>query len=124
VTQKQDFMDIVSIDHIVLTVKNIDTTVQFYESVLGMTKESFGGSRVALRFGDQKINLHEFGNEFEPKANTPTPGSEDLCFVTGTSLQKAMEHVREEGVSIVEGPVRRTGAIGPIEMDPIDWTAR
>lgn len=107
-------MNLASIDHIVLTVKDINATVHFYESVLGMTKESFGEGRVALKFGNQKINLHEYGNEFEPKADTPKPGSEDLCFISETSLEKAMEHVRNEGVAILEGPVRRTGATGPI----------
>ena len=107
-------MEIVSIDHIVLTVNSIEATVRFYESVLGMTKEVFGEGRVALRFGNQKINLHEFGNEFDPKADNPMPGTGDLCFVTRGSLEEAIEHVQREGISILEGPVKRTGAIGPI----------
>lgn len=107
-------MNILTIDHIVLTVENIDTTVQFYETVLGMGKEIFGEGRVALKFGNQKINLHEHGNEFEPKAHTPKPGSEDLCFITDTELAMAMAHVKNEGIEIVEGPVKRTGASGPI----------
>lgn len=107
-------MNITNIDHIVLTVKNINKTVQFYESVLGMVGESFGEGRIALRFGDQKINLHEHDNEFEPKANKPTPGSEDLCFLTKTKLELFMEHVKSKGVKIIEGPVARTGATGPI----------
>ncbi len=107
-------MKISNIDHIVLTVKDIDVTVGFYESVLGMAVETFGEGRVALKFGNQKINLHKHGHEFEPKANTPTPGSEDLCFITETELKVAMAHVKSKGVDILEGPVSRTGATGPI----------
>ena len=107
-------MKIAGIDHIVLTVQDIATTVRFYESVLGMSKEVFGEGRVALKFGSQKINLHQYGNEFEPKAEVPTPGSEDLCFVSETGLPEAMEHVQKQGVVIIEGPVARTGAVGPI----------
>lgn len=107
-------MKITQIDHIVLTVKNIDETVQFYESVLGMTKETYRGGRVAVKFGSQKINLHQYGHEFEPKANQPLPGSEDLCFITETEIEEAMKHMRNKGVQIIEGPVERTGATGPI----------
>ena len=107
-------MKITNIDHIVLTVKDIKKTVQFYKSILGMASETFGKGRVALKFGDQKINLHEEGHEFEPKANKPVPGSQDLCFITETKLKVAMEHVRNKGVDILEGPVARTGAIGSI----------
>ncbi len=107
-------MKIASIDHIVLTVQDIEATVHFYESVLGMSSEVFGAGRVALKFGQQKINLHQYGNEFEPKAQTPKPGSEDLCFVTEVKLSEAMEHVQKQGVAIIEGPVARTGASGPI----------
>jgi catechol 2,3-dioxygenase-like lactoylglutathione lyase family enzyme len=103
-----------TIDHIVLTVKDLDTTVQFYESVLGMSKETFGKGRVALKFGKQKINLHEYGKEFEPKANNPKPGSEDLCFITDTELAVAMAHVKSKGIEIIDGPVKRTGASGPM----------
>ncbi|MFC1857843.1 VOC family protein [Thermodesulfobacteriota bacterium] len=107
-------MKISSIDHIVLTVKDTDATVQFYELVLGMTKESFGEGRVALKFGSQKINLHEYGNEFEPKAKNPVPGSEDLCFITETKLEEAVANVESKGVKVIEGPVKRTGAVGAI----------
>jgi len=98
----------------VLTVKEIETTVQFYVSVLGMEKEEFGAGRVALKFGKQKINLHQIGKEFEPKADKPTSGSADLCFITKVTLDEAMNHVRNKGVKIIEGPVPRTGATGPI----------
>ena len=107
-------MEISKLDHLVLTVKDVEKTASFYVSVLDMKKEVFGDGRVALKFGDQKINLHESGKEFEPKANTPTPGSADLCFITQTPLNDAMAHVKGNGVEIIEGPVERTGANGPI----------
>ncbi|MBW1787967.1 MAG: VOC family protein [Deltaproteobacteria bacterium] len=107
-------MTITNIDHIVLTVTNIDETIQFYESVLGMVAETFGEGGVALKFGDQKINLHKQGQEFEPKAGRPVPGSADLCFITETELETAMKHVKSKGVSILEGPIARTGAVGAI----------
>ncbi len=107
-------MHIQRLDHLVLTVKEIESTVQFYVSVLGMQKEEFGAGRVALKFGNQKINLHQVGKEFEPKADKPTSGSADLCFITDAPLNEAMEHVRSKGVEILEGPVKRTGAVGPI----------
>jgi catechol 2,3-dioxygenase-like lactoylglutathione lyase family enzyme len=107
-------MEISKLDHFVLTVKDIDKTVLFYESVMGMKKEVFGKGQVALKYRDQKINLHEFGKEFEPKANKPTPGSADLCFISTTPLEKAMSHVVSCGIEIIEGPVERAGANGPI----------
>ena len=107
-------MNISNLDHLVLTVKDINITVEFYESVLGMIAESFGDGRISLKFGNQKINLHEQGKEFEPKANQPVPGSEDLCFITDIELKQAMEYVESKGVQIIEGPVERTGATGAI----------
>lgn len=107
-------MKITGIDHIVLTVKNIENTLSFYEQVLGFSRNSFGNGRVALKFGDQKINLHEYGNEFEPKAGRPTPGSADLCFITDSDLAAVMNHVASRGIKIIEGPVSRAGATGPI----------
>lgn len=107
-------MNIDRLDHLVLTVKNIEVSVNFYVSVLGMEKEIFGAGRLALKYGAQKINLHQAGKEFEPKAHTPTPGSADLCFITTVPIKKAMEHVRNEGIEIIEGPIARTGATGPI----------
>jgi catechol 2,3-dioxygenase-like lactoylglutathione lyase family enzyme len=102
------------LDHLVLTVKDIEITVQFYVSVLGMEKEEFGAGRLALKFGNQKINLHQVDKEFEPKAGKPTSGSADLCFITEVPLVEAMAHVRSKGVEIIEGPIARTGATGPI----------
>lgn len=108
-------MQIDSLDHLVLTVRDIDATCDFYARVMGMEAVTFGAGRRALSFGRQKINLHQAGKEFEPKAERPTPGSADLCFITATPLEAAMAHVRAAGVTIVEGPVARTGAVGPIQ---------
>jgi len=105
---------ITHIDHLVLTVKNIPVSVEFYSRVLGMHAVQFADDRTALKFGQQKINLHETGKEFKPSANNPTAGSADLCLITKTELQQAMEHVKECGVEIIEGPVKRTGACGAI----------
>ncbi len=107
-------MKIKSIDHIVLTVRDIQATVDFYQATLGMAVETFGGDRVALKFGSQKINLQQHGHEVEPKAESPTPGSGDLCFVTETPLDTAIAQVQNLGVEVIQGPVERTGAGGPI----------
>jgi catechol 2,3-dioxygenase-like lactoylglutathione lyase family enzyme len=108
-------MQVDRIDHLVFTVRDIESTCDFYVRVLGMQVVTFGTARKALQFGQQKINLHEVGKEFEPKALKPTAGSGDICFVTQIPLQEVVEHMRLEGVEIVEGPVRREGAMGPIE---------
>ena len=107
-------MKISSLDHLVLTVRSISATCDFYSSVLGMDVVTFGEGRKALVFGRQKINLHEYGKEFEPKAEAPTPGSADLCFVPSTPLESVIEELQSLGVEICEGPVNRTGAVGPI----------
>ena len=107
-------MQIESLDHLVLTVRDIDTTCTFYKNALGMQVVSFGEGRRALTFGTQKINLHPFGHEFEPKAEKPTPGSADLCFITATPIDEVIAHLSACGVEVIEGPVRRTGATGPI----------
>ncbi len=107
-------MNITHLDHLVLTVANIEITLNFYQRVLGMEKHTFASNRVALKFGNQKINLHQAGNEPEPKATMPLPGSADLCFVAQSPLSDAMQHVRDCGVDILEGPVARTGAMGPM----------
>ena len=108
-------MQVDRIDHFVLTVRDIEATCDFYTRVLGMQVVTFGNGRRALQFGEQKINLHEVGKEFEPKAMKPTPGSGDICFITQVPLNEVIEHMRLQGVEIVEGPVKRTGAVGPIE---------
>jgi catechol 2,3-dioxygenase-like lactoylglutathione lyase family enzyme len=107
-------MKIECLDHLVVTVADLEATVEFYGKVLGMRREFFAGGRNALVCGRQKINLHEAGNEFEPKAHRPTPGSADLCFIVAGSLDAALGHVRAAGVEIIEGPVPRTGACGPM----------
>jgi catechol 2,3-dioxygenase-like lactoylglutathione lyase family enzyme len=102
------------LDHLVLTVRDLEVTCAFYETVLGMRRESFGAGRVALHFGRQKINLHQAGREFEPKALSPTPGSADLCFIAETPVKDVIAHLTACGVAVEEGPVARTGAQGPI----------
>ena len=99
------------LDHLVLTVANIDATVAFYTSALGMELITFG-ERKALRFGEQKINLHQVGKEFEPKALHPTPGSADLCFITKAPLEKVISHLNLGNYPIELGPVVRDGAKG------------
>lgn len=107
-------MHIDGLDHLVLTVRDIEASCAFYQNVLGMRIVTFGEGRKALAFGRQKINLHPFGNEYEPKAETPTPGSADLCFITTTPLAEVIAHLSACGVEVVEGPVQRTGAEAPI----------
>lgn len=94
------------IDHLVLTVQNLQETIDFYTSVLGMEEETFGAGRKALRFGNQKINLHEAGHEFEPKAKHPLPGSADLCLISDEPISKVLEHLKKTNVNVEEGPVK------------------
>jgi catechol 2,3-dioxygenase-like lactoylglutathione lyase family enzyme len=101
------------LDHIVLTVANIHASTDFYTEVLGMDIATFEG-RTALRFGDQKINLHQRGHEFNPRAAHPMPGSGDLCFITLTPLEEVISYLGELRVHIEEGPVERTGAVGKL----------
>ena len=107
-------MQINRIDHLVLTVADIDRTVEFYTRILGMKKIEFGEGRIALTFGEQKINLHQLGKEFEPKAQQVKAGSADLCFIIDTPVAQAIEHLRQHDVELIEGPVSRTGASGKI----------
>lgn len=102
------------IDHLVLTVSDISTTIRFYEEVLGFSAVTFKQNRKALIFGAQKINLHQQEMEFEPKASRPTPGSADLCFITSTPINDVVSEILQAGIPIVEGPVERTGATGEI----------
>jgi catechol 2,3-dioxygenase-like lactoylglutathione lyase family enzyme len=102
------------LDHLVLTVADVEASIAFYERALGMTAVTFAGGRRALAFGAQKINLHPHGHEFEPKAARPMPGSADLCFITEVPLDAVQAHLATCGVNVIEGPVRRTGATGPI----------
>ncbi len=109
---------VMALDHLVLTVADIDRAVAFYCDVLGMTREVFhpadGTTRVALMFGSQKINLHCAGAEFEPKAREALPGTADLCFLTGTPLQAWQSVLADHGITVELGPVARTGATGPL----------
>lgn len=105
---------ITSLDHLVLTVHDLDATVRFYVAGLGMRLEVFGEGRRALHFGQQKINLHVVGREFEPKAARPTAGAGDLCFLTERPLAEVGARLDELGYPVIEGPVARTGASGPI----------
>lgn len=117
-------MRIARIDHLVLTVASIEATCAFYSDVLGMEVVTFAGGRRALSFGAQKINLHEVGREFEPKAARPTAGSGDFCLIADTPLDEVIAELKARGITIEEGPVSRTGATGPIRSvyvrDPDD----
>ncbi|MFQ5958080.1 MAG: VOC family protein [Alphaproteobacteria bacterium] len=107
-------MKIARIDHIVLTVRDIDATVAFYTRALGMEARTFAGGRTALHFGRHKINLHPHPSPIEPKAAQPTPGSADLCFVADDPLCRVIEHLEAFGVAIEEGPKTTSGAQGPM----------
>lgn len=107
-------MIIKAIDHLVLTVEDIDVTVNFYTSILGFNAVTFGDNRKALVFGNQKINLHQKGKEVEPKAEHPTPGSADLCFIAETKVEEVLQELKEKNVTVIEGIVDRTGASGKI----------
>ena len=106
-------LNITHLDHLVLTVKDIDVSVAFYQK-LGMKKQLFLGGRVALQFGQQKINLHQLGKEFEPKAKQVQAGSADLCFIVSEPLEQVLDYLKEQHLSIEEGIVERTGAVGKI----------
>lgn len=108
-------MKIKNIDHLVLTVADIEKTVDFYTSILGFEVVTFGENRKALTFGNQKINLHQKGKEFEPKAEHPTCGSADLCFISETDIHEVLQELKEKNIEIIEGIVERTGALGKIQ---------
>ena len=107
-------MKIDAIDHIVLTVKDIGKTCEFYSQVLGMDAVTFGEGRKALSFGSQKINLQQLGRESTLRAEKPTPGSADVCFITAMSLTDVIAHLKYCGVKLIGGPVERNGARGPM----------
>ena len=105
-------MTITHLDHLVLTVKDVEASCAFYTRILGMQEVTYGHGRKAILFGSQKINFHQHGRELKPKALRPTPGSGDLCFITTDPLADVIHHIRDCGVEIVQGPVERTGALG------------
>ena len=102
------------IDHVVLTCFDVERTLDFYSKVLGMEPVTFAGGRRGLAFGRHKFNLHQAGREFEPKALKPAPGAIDLCLIASTPLEEVAVHLKANGVAIIEGPVEKTGATGPI----------
>jgi len=102
------------LDHIVLTTARTEQCVEFYTRVLGMKLERFGEGRMALKFGGQKINLHEKGREFEPKATVALPGTLDVCFIASVPLEDVIARLAQNKISVIEGPVMKTGARGPI----------
>jgi len=102
------------LDHLVLTTADESACVRFYTEILGMTLETFGEGRKAFKFGNQKINLHVKGSEFEPKAHLPVPGALDLCFIASIPLDEVIARLEQKGAEIVEGPVMRTGATSRI----------
>jgi catechol 2,3-dioxygenase-like lactoylglutathione lyase family enzyme len=108
-------MQLDAIDHLVLTVQDIQATCEFYSTVLGMRVVSFGENRKALQLGQQKLNLHQAGQELEPEALRPTPGAIDLCLITQTPLTDVIQHFQHCGVTLELGIVQRTGANGPID---------
>ena len=106
------------IDHIVLTTRDLKGCIRFYSEVLGMKLEEFRTpteKRLALKFGSQKINLHEWGKEFEPRAHVAAPGTLDLCFIASVPLEEVAKKLKAENVPILEGPVKKTGAMGPMQ---------
>ena len=105
-------MTLEKLDHLVLPVSNIDAIATFYTTYLGMEKRIFGDNRVALHFGDQKINLHPAGWDYEPKARVSVAGSADLCFIVSERVESLQTNLVQLGVDIIEGPVERTGATG------------
>jgi catechol 2,3-dioxygenase-like lactoylglutathione lyase family enzyme len=105
------------LDHIVLTTRDLEGCIRFYRDVLGMKLESFQTPterRQALKYGNQKINIHEWGKEFTPRAHVAAPGTLDLCFIASVPLDEVIAKLKSSGVKIIEGPVMKTGATGPI----------
>jgi catechol 2,3-dioxygenase-like lactoylglutathione lyase family enzyme len=105
-------VNLTGIDHLVLTVEDVEAACAFYADVLGAEAVTFGGGRTALRFGEGRINLHPAGEEFEPKAARPTPGAGDFCVTTDAGIETVVGNLRDAGVDVVEGPVERAGAVG------------
>ncbi|HWD21892.1 MAG TPA: VOC family protein [Burkholderiales bacterium] len=105
------------IDHIVLTTRDTEGCIRFYTEVLGLKLERFltpTGERLALKFGSQKINLHEWGREFTPRAHVAAPGTLDLCFIASVPLESVMDRLEQSGIAVLEGPVMKTGAVSKL----------
>ena len=102
------------IDHVVLTTRDLDSCLHFYSEILGMKRETFAGGRIALRFGSQKINIHEWGKEFTPRAQVAAPGTLDLCFIASISLEEVVSRLKSAKIEILEGPVMKSGATSKI----------
>ncbi len=107
-------MRVTSLDHLVLTVRSIERTCDFYEKALGMERREYLPGRFALHFGRQKINLHAADRPIDPNVRRATPGSADLCFLTDAPMAQVTAHLEARNVQIIEGPVERTGATGPV----------
>lgn len=107
-------MEIARLDHLVLTVADIDRTCEFYENILGMRRMRFGDGRTALRFGNQKLNLHQLGNEIFPNARNAGVGTADLCFIAATPIEDVVATLEANNIEIELGPAPKDGAIGPI----------
>jgi catechol 2,3-dioxygenase-like lactoylglutathione lyase family enzyme len=105
------------VDHIVLTTRDLDACIRFYSEVLGMKLETFRTpteERLALKFGQQKINVHVWGREFTPRAHVAAPGTLDLCFIASVPLETVIEKLKSSKIPVLEGPVKKTGALGPM----------
>lgn len=102
------------LDHLVITVSDVEATLGFYETVLGMRRETFEGGRVSLHFGRQKINVHPYPSDVEIVAKDPRPGTADLCFITEAPLDDVVAHLKACDVPVEMGPMARTGALGPM----------
>ena len=112
--ERQNPIKIRKLDHFVLTVRNLDESIKFYKNALGLEIINFADDRKALQFGHQKINLHEEGNEYEPKAQTPLPGSADFCLISRNPIEQVKAHLEKLQIPVEQGPVSRTGAMGPL----------
>ena len=102
------------IDHVVLTTRDLPACTHFYCEILGMKKEPFGQNRIAFKFGSQKINIHEWGREFTPRAHVAAPGTLDLCFIASLSLEEVISRLKNSKIEILEGPVLKTGAVSKL----------
>ncbi len=108
-------IEIESLDHLVITASDLQATVDFYTSVLGMEHVAFGNGLHAVRFGSQKFNIHDAATDVAPKAHNIVPGAADFCLISATPVSQVIRHLQKCGVAVEEGPVRRSGAVGTLE---------